>query len=265
MWKEYLEKRQAERKKHQLADDGKEAEKKRRTEESMKARVEQVEREKAERSRELDSERQKHKQDEAIQHFKALLSDMVRNNDQTWSEARRQLRKEPRWELASLLAKDEKEKYYEEHLDALNKRKRFSFRKLLEENPQIELTSTWKEVRKMIKEDPRFTKFSSSDRKREREFEDVMKDKRSAAKSEFRDLLRETKLISHKSKELTKSNQQHMKEVIAVLENDKRYLVMECMAKERDDLIYYHMDDLHRKGPPPPPTATEPSRRPERK
>lgn len=55
-------------------------------------------------------------------------------------------------------------RFYEEHLDALNKRKRFSFRKLLEESPQIVLTSTWKEVRKMIKEDPRFTKFSSSDR-----------------------------------------------------------------------------------------------------
>lgn len=46
----------------------------------MKARVEQVEREKAERSREIDTERQKHKQDEAIQHFKALLSDMVSCN-----------------------------------------------------------------------------------------------------------------------------------------------------------------------------------------
>ena len=29
---------------------------------------------------------------------------------------------------------------------------------------QISLTSTWKEVKKMIKDDPRYSKFSSSDR-----------------------------------------------------------------------------------------------------
>ena len=53
------------------------AERKRRAKESMKARQEQVDREKALRSREIDSERQKHRLDEAVQHFKALLADMV--------------------------------------------------------------------------------------------------------------------------------------------------------------------------------------------
>ena len=53
------------------------AERKRRAEESLKARQEEVEREKAERTREINSERQKHRLDEAIQHFKALLVDMV--------------------------------------------------------------------------------------------------------------------------------------------------------------------------------------------
>nr|XP_039260774.1 early endosome antigen 1-like [Styela clava] len=260
MWKEYCEISKS-KKNSRTDDDDEEIEKKRRTEESMKARAEQVEREKAEMSREINTERQKHKLDEAIQHFKALLSDMVKNTDQSWSDIRRQLRKEVRWEMASLLSKEEKEKYFDEHIESLNKRKRSAFKKLLEETKQIELTSTWKEVKKLIKEDPRYSKFSSSDRKREREFEEVMRDKKSAAKAEFRELLKETKVINHKSKELTKNNPQHMKEIIAILENDKRYLVMDCMPRERDDLLYFYMDDLYRKGPPPPPTATEPSRR----
>ena len=38
------------------------------------------------------------------------------------------------------------------------------FHKLLEETTGVTLTSTWKEVKKLIKEDPRYSKFSSSDR-----------------------------------------------------------------------------------------------------
>ena len=52
-------------------------ERQRRAEQSLRARAEEVEREKAERSREIDTERQKHRLDEASQHFKALLADMV--------------------------------------------------------------------------------------------------------------------------------------------------------------------------------------------
>lgn len=60
----------------QLAEDEK-TQRKRRAEESLKARQEEVEKEKAERTREINSERQKHRHDEAVQHFKALLVDMV--------------------------------------------------------------------------------------------------------------------------------------------------------------------------------------------
>ena len=52
-----------------------------------------------------------------------------------------------------------------------------------------------------------------------------------------------------------------MKEIIAILENDKRYLVLDCVPDEREDLLKNFIDNLHRKGPPPPPTATEPTRR----
>jgi transcription elongation regulator 1 len=73
-----------------------------------------------------------------------------------------------------------------------------AFHALLSEH--CTLTSTWKEVKKTIKSDPRFEKLFSNERKRdlEREFEYYIKDKYHKAKAEFRELLKEAKLITHK-------------------------------------------------------------------
>lgn len=48
---------------------------------------------------------------------------------------------------------------------------------------------------------------------------------------------------------------------VSSVQNDKRYLVLECIAEEREDMLHTYMEDLHRKGPPPPPTATQPGDR----
>ena len=53
---------------------------------------------------------------------------------------------------------------YEAHVEVLNKKKKASFRELLDECTEMTLTSGWKDVKKNIKNDPRFEKFSSSDR-----------------------------------------------------------------------------------------------------
>ena len=49
--------------------------------------------------------------------------------------------------------------------------------------------------------------------------------------------------------------------LIFYLQNDKRYLVLDCVSDERKKMLTAYIDDLDRKGPPPPPTASEPSRR----
>lgn len=54
----------------------------------------------------------------------------VRNSELTWREAKRQLRKEDRWDLAELLERDEKEKLFNEHIEQLSKKKREKFRYL---------------------------------------------------------------------------------------------------------------------------------------
>ena len=77
-----------------------------------------------------------------------------------------------------------------------------------------------------------------------------------SADSAFKHLLAPTRLCGTKTKLynsvrcFTPSSQ-----------NDKRYLVLECVAEEREMILQDFMKDLHFRGPPPPPTATNPSER----
>ncbi|KAL0269201.1 UNVERIFIED_CONTAM: hypothetical protein PYX00_007012 [Menopon gallinae] len=239
----------------------KDREKQARVEASLREREKEVQRTLATHLRDRDKEREHHKRDEAVQHFNALLTDLVRNADLSWREAKRALRKDHRWELAELLDRDEKEKLFNTHIEQLTHRKREKFRELLDETGEVTLTSSWKEVRKLIKEDPRYTKFSSSERKIEREFKDYIKDKCVAAKADFRELLQETKLITHNSLKLLQESEKHIHEIEEILKKDKRYLVLNYIPEERTKLILSYLEDLEKRGPPPPPTASEPNRR----
>ncbi|XP_067657663.1 transcription elongation regulator 1-like [Haliotis asinina] len=241
--------------------DRKEKEKQERIENSLREREKEVQRTLSNSLRERDKEREQHKKDESIQHFKALLADLVRNSEASWRDTRKQLRRDHRWDQADQLDRDEKEKLFEEHIENLTKRNKEMFHKLLEETVEISLTSHWKETKKLIKEDPRYSKFSSSDRKREKEFNEYMHEKFVQAKSDFRELLKETKLITYRSKKMLEDTDHHLKDIEKILQNDKRYLVLECVEDERRKILMQYIDDLDRKGPPPPPTASEPSRR----
>lgn len=81
------------------------------------------------------------------------------------------------------------------------------------------------------------------------------------AKGQFKELLQETKLITHKSLTTLRENQTHMQEIEEILKNDKRYLVLDHIPQERTQLILNYLEELDRRGPPPPPTASEPARR----
>uniref|UniRef100_A0A8C1IV10 Transcription elongation regulator 1a (CA150) n=1 Tax=Cyprinus carpio TaxID=7962 RepID=A0A8C1IV10_CYPCA len=239
----------------------KELEKQARIEASLRERERMVQRFRSEQSKEIDREREQHKREEAVQNFKALMSDMVKSSDANWSETRRTLRKDHRWESSSLLERDEKERLFNEHIEALAKKKKEQFRQLLDETTSINLMTSWKEVKKLIKEDPRCIKFSSSDRKRQREFGDYIKDKYILAKADFRTLLKETKFITYKSRKLMQESEQHLSDIETILQKDKRYLVLDCVSEERHKLLMAYVEELDRRGPPPPPTAFEPARR----
>ncbi|XP_064599903.1 transcription elongation regulator 1-like isoform X2 [Liolophura sinensis] len=242
-------------------EDRKEREKKERVEASLREREKEVQRTLSTSLRERDKEREQHKKDEAVQHFKALLADLVRNAEVTWRDAKKQLRKDHRWELVDQLEREERDKLFEEHIDNLNKKNKEMFHKLLDDTPEVTFTSAWKEVKKLIRDDARYSKFSSSDRKREHEFEEYMHEKMVQAKADFRELLKECKLITYKSRKLIEDTDTHFKDIEKILQNDKRYLILDCVEDERKKMLNAYIDDLERKGPPPPPTASEPSRR----
>uniref|UniRef100_A0A1B0CG15 Putative transcription elongation regulator 1 isoform x1 rhagoletis zephyria n=1 Tax=Lutzomyia longipalpis TaxID=7200 RepID=A0A1B0CG15_LUTLO len=238
----------------------KERERQIRAEASIKEREKEVQRTLATHLRDRDKEREHHKRDEAIRHFTALLADLVRNADLTWKEVKKQLRKDHRWELVEQLEREDRERIFNDHIGSLAKKKRDKFREMLDEMVQLELTSSWKEVKRLIKEDPRYLKYNSSE-KCEREFREYVRDKTVEAKSSFRELLQECKLITHKSFDTLKDNPNHLREIEEILKNDKRYLVLEHIAHERTQMILHHLEDLNKRGPPPPPTASESTRR----
>ncbi|KAK8726208.1 hypothetical protein OTU49_010422, partial [Cherax quadricarinatus] len=238
-----------------------ERERQRRIEESLRKREEEVQRALAGHLRDRDKERMQHKHDEAVHNFNALLADLVRSTDYTWKEAKKSLKKDSRWESAGALEREEKEKLFNNHVENLTKRKREKFRELLEELPEVNLDSNWKDLKKELKDDPRYTKFSSSDKKCEREFREYLKDKLVAAKADFRELLKETKSITHRSLKMCSEGEQHMRDVVEVLRKDRRYLVLDCQPEERSKILMAYMEELEKRGPPPPPTASEPTRR----
>ncbi|XP_015785267.1 transcription elongation regulator 1 [Tetranychus urticae] len=242
--------------------DAREKEKQEAIEASLREREKEVARELSTHLRERDKEREQHKHAEAVEHFNALLADLIRNPDVSWREGKKMLKKDHRWDLVDSLDRDEKEKLFNDHIDNLYKKKREKFRELLDEVREITLTSTWRDIRRSIKDDPRYIKFSSSDRKCEREFKEYMKDKLTLAKNQFRELLKETKIITYKSKKMIEDSEQHLQDIVAILQNDKRYLILDCIEDERRHLLMSYIDELDRKGPPPPPTASEPVRRP---
>lgn len=233
----------------------KQKERQQRAEASIKEREKQVQKTLAEHLRDRDKERQHHKRDEAIRNFTALLADLVRNNDLTWKEAKKQLKKDHRWDAVDDLERDERERLFNEHMHLLNKKKRDKFREMLDEIQNMELTSSWKDIKRQIRDDPRYAKFGNSDRC-EREFRDYIRDKTATAKSEFKELLQECKLITHKSYDLYKENHNHLKEIEDILKNDKRYLVLDHIPRERTDMILYYFEDLNKKGFPAPITQT---------
>ncbi|RMX47439.1 hypothetical protein pdam_00002162, partial [Pocillopora damicornis] len=243
------------------ADKEKEKEKQERIEASLREREREVRASQAELAKAREKEKEQHLRDKAEQHFNALLADMVRNADVGWKETKKTLRKDHRWGMADALSKNDKEALFKSHIESLNHRKKEQFRKLLDETHELTLTSSWRSIRKLIKEDPRYSKFSSQDRKREEEFNQYLRDKLADAKGDFRQLLKETHSLTYKTKKQIDESHKHLKDIEETLKKDKRYLILECVPEERNRLLNSYIDELFRTGPPPPPTASAPSNR----
>jgi len=230
---------------------------------SLRKREEEVKANLAGSLRERDKEREQHLHQEAINGFNALLTDLVRAPDFSWKEAKKMLKKDSRWDMIEgNLEKSERERLFDDHIDHLIAKKKESYRSLLDEYKELPLDATFKDIKKKIIDDPRYTKFSSSDKKCEKEFNNWIRDRIQAARSEYKQLLMETKLISHKSLQMIKDKEgSHMEEIEEILSKDSRYHVLEVLNDDRADLLMEYLEELEKRGPPPPPTASEPNRR----
>lgn len=135
-----------------------------RAEASIKEREKEVQKTLAEHLRDRNKEREHHKHDEAVRNFSALLADLVRNPDLTWKEVKKLLKKDHRWDIVEDLDREERERLFAEHIHLLTKKKRDKFREMLDEINTLELTSSWKDIKRQIRDDPRYDKFGNSDR-----------------------------------------------------------------------------------------------------
>ncbi|XP_050359365.1 transcription elongation regulator 1 isoform X2 [Nymphalis io] len=226
---------------------------------SIKERERQVQRALATSLRDRDKEREYHKRDEAVQHFNALLADLVRNPDLTWREAKKQLKKDHRYGLAEELNKDDKERLFSQHISALSNKRRDKLRALLGELG-VGCTAHWRDVKRQLAEHAAAPAYRSAPQM-EREFRDYQRDKQNAAKTALRQLLLETRSITHRSLAAVREGPAAMQTIQDTLKHDARYTALDHITEERQQIIMSYLEELEKKGPPPPPTATEPSRR----
>ncbi|XP_045505950.1 transcription elongation regulator 1-like isoform X2 [Colias croceus] len=242
-------------------DEEKEREKERelRAQASIKEREKQVQKALATSLRDRDKEREFHKRDEAMQHFNALQADLVRNPDLTWREAKKQLKKDHRYSLADDLSKEDKERLFNQHISALSHKRRDKLRALLDELGTA-CTAHWRDVRKQLAQHAAAPAYRSA-QQMEREFRDYQRDKALAAKGALRQLLLETRSVTHRTLAAVRDSPAALTAVHDALRGDARYTALEHVPEEREQIIMSYLEELDKKGPPPPPTATEPSRR----
>lgn len=222
-------------------EERKKLEKQERIERSLKERANQVQKEMQGHLMEREKHRDMFKKKELVENFNILLIDLIRNPDISYRDAKKILKKDHRYEMFENLGRTEKEDLFDEHINSLIRKKRKMFIELLEETKEIRLNSSWREVRRLIKEDPRYLQLS--ERRCEKEFEHFLREKLVKAKSDFKSLLRETKIITYKSRKLIDdTDQQHLADIISHLQNDKRYLDLDLIEDERRQLIIDYIE-----------------------
>uniref|UniRef100_A0A914Z6U9 Transcription elongation regulator 1 n=1 Tax=Panagrolaimus superbus TaxID=310955 RepID=A0A914Z6U9_9BILA len=157
-----------------------------------------------------------------------------------------------------LLTKDEKEDIFKEHIRDLDKKRQETFFLLLNDQEGIDVNTRWKDAKKIIFDDDKYSKLIHSERRVENDFRQWRKVRLDELLKDFKELLRETKIITYESKNKILLNEGHLSDILAVLENDRRYLILKDCPEEREKKLEQYIDDLDSKGPPPPPTQTEP-------
>ena len=232
-----------------------------RVEASLREREREVFESRRNQERAIEDQRSLHKRDEAKVKYKSILNETVKDTKSSFRSFEKELRLNSEFdEFFYSLTRNERENYFEHHLDHLQNKKCTQFQSCIDESTQINIATPFKKARKYIKHDPRFEGLSTSETKREAEYTKHMQSKLKQVKDDFYQLLRETKLITYKTKSSLDTNPKSLLEIQDILKNDLRYLNLECVKEERTDVLLEYIDELSQRGAPPPPTASSPNR-----
>lgn len=129
---------------------------------ALEERKRAVEEELGEHLKERSKEHERHKYQEQEENFRALLVDLIKASDVSWHDARKQLRKDSRYEAIDLLDKETKENLFEEHVGALEKKRREAFFAALTDCDRLGFDTKWRDARKIIDEEERFDRLKAS-------------------------------------------------------------------------------------------------------
>ncbi|KOB78600.1 Transcription elongation regulator 1 [Operophtera brumata] len=198
-------------------------EKQARAQASIKEREREVQRALATSLRDRDKEREQHKRDEAVQGAAQERRGGTGERREPRQASIEEREREVQRALATSLRDRDKEReqhkrdeavqerLFTQHTSSLASKRRDKLRALLTEL-SVSCTSHWKEVKDMLKNEPTAPVYSSSSQR----------DKQSAAKTQLRQLLLETRSITHKSFAAVKENNAAMGTVHDALKHDAR-------------------------------------------
>uniref|UniRef100_A0A6G1SKQ5 Transcription elongation regulator 1 n=3 Tax=Aceria tosichella TaxID=561515 RepID=A0A6G1SKQ5_9ACAR len=184
--------------------------------------------------------------DDAESIYTNILVELIAETDIDWHDAKRIMRKHPHWPYVDRLPRDWMEMIFEQHLDKIYLRRKEKFQQLLGETKEVTLASEWRDIRRIIREDPRYIKFAgNSDRRCEREFREFIKKRRAICIENFKQLLRETRLIDGDTRrKIEESEHQHLIDIIGSLRDDKRYIELESISDARRKILLSYIEEL---------------------
>ncbi|KAJ3124827.1 transcription elongation regulator, partial [Irineochytrium annulatum] len=119
---------------------------------SMREREDAVRRQRMELSKEQRGTRNKLEWKDSETIYKAMLVDLVRTHEDSWSSKAPELERDPRWSQIRLSA-SERERLFNDHVSSIHERRLAAFHALVDET--CDLVASFPDVQSLLERDPR--------------------------------------------------------------------------------------------------------------
>ncbi|KAL3310618.1 transcription elongation regulator [Cichlidogyrus casuarinus] len=239
------ETREKSKKEKDRKEKDKDKDRKEREEASLRERAKEVKQALSSSLREREKERNNCLRAEAERNFKEMLLELVKEAAVTWSEAKKLLRNDSRWEeISDNIDKEKRREIYEAHQTELLAKHKEAFRKLLEENrDQISFLVPWKTTRKLIKGDSRYDRLANVEAP-EDEFRKWADEIGNEHKKDFLELLKETSYINAKTRKRVAQDRELMNEIKDQLRDDSRFQALDPWPEKRTRWLKEYIDKI---------------------